>query len=60
MRVSVLARSPSLAAWSVEPTMSVNMTVARTLSGTDGASSSATNRSISSAMSGERKMPPLR
>ncbi len=51
------ARSPILAAWSVDATMSVNITVARTLSGTDGASSPATNRSISSAMSGERKRP---
>jgi hypothetical protein len=49
------ARSPTRTAWSVEPTMSVKTTVASTLSGTDGASSPATKRSISSAISGERK-----
>jgi len=42
---------------SVDATRSVNMSVVKTLSGTNGASSRAMNRSSSSTMSSERKIP---
>ena len=50
-------RSPSSAARSVEPTMSVKRIVAKTLPGTCTVSSPRTKRSISSTTSGERKTP---
>src|SRR5215210_40764 len=50
------AASPSSAARSVEPTMSVKRSVASTLSGTAGADSPATSRSTSSTISGGRKI----
>src|SRR5205823_13953830 len=51
------ARSPSSRARSLDPTMSVNITVVRTLSGTVGATSPATSRSSSSTMSNDRNTP---
>ena len=50
------ALSPSAVTCSVEPTISVNITVASTRSGTAGGATPATNLSISSTSSGERNI----